>query len=104
MDELILALRKEMQIEIGDNISLDEISERLAIYINDLISNDFEKLISLLYRVDVSEKKLKNMLNENKDTDAGKIIADLIIERQAQKIKTRNEFKKRDNINDDEKW
>ena len=68
------------------------------------ITNNFEKLISLLYRVDVSERKLKQMLNENKNSDAGKIIAELIIERQLQKIKTRNEFKKRDDVSDEEKW
>ncbi|MBS1916395.1 MAG: hypothetical protein JST87_08950 [Bacteroidetes bacterium] len=104
MKELILVLRKDMQLELADNISLEEIKEQLAGYVNDLISNDFEKLVSLLYRVDVSEKKLKKMLNENKNTDAGKIIAELIIERQAQKIKTRNEYKKRDDVSDEEKW
>ncbi|MBS1933428.1 MAG: hypothetical protein JST96_05460 [Bacteroidetes bacterium] len=104
MEELILVLRKDMQLELADNISLEEIKEQLAGYVNDLISNDFEKLVSLLYRVDVSEKKLKKMLNENKNTDAGKIIAELIIERQAQKIKTRNEYKKRDDVSDEEKW
>ena len=106
MDDLLIisALRKELQLELAENISLEEIKEQLAKYINDLITNNFEKLISLLYRVDVSERKLKQMLNENKNSDAGKIIAELIIERQLQKIKTRNEFKKRDDVGDEEKW
>jgi len=106
MDDLLIisALRKDLQLELAENISLEEIKEQLAKYINYFITNDFEKLISLLYRVDVSERKLKQMLNENKNSDAGKIIAELIIERQLQKIKTRNEFKQQHDINDEEKW
>lgn len=77
----------------------------LAEKINELINNDFQKLVSILYRMDVSEIKLNHLLKENPRTDAGPIIADLMIERQAEKIKSRQQFSKRDeNISDDEKW
>ena len=73
--------------------------------INDLINNDFQKLILILYRMDVSEIKLKQLLNENSGTNAAIIIADLMIERQAEKIRSRQKFNKRDeNISEDEKW
>jgi len=73
--------------------------------INDLINNDFQKLILILYRMDVSEIKLKQLLKENPGTDAGPIIADLMIERQEQKIRSRQQFNMPDeNISDDEKW
>ena len=55
--------------------------------------------------MDVSEIKLKQLLKDNSGTDAGLIIADLMIERQAEKIKSREQYSKRDeNISDDEKW
>jgi len=77
----------------------------LADRINELVNNDFQKLVSILYRMDVSEIKLKQMLNESPGTNAGLIIADLMIERQAEKIRSRQQFNKRDeNISDDEKW
>ncbi|HEV8272153.1 MAG TPA: hypothetical protein VGQ04_12670 [Chitinophagaceae bacterium] len=77
----------------------------LAEKINELINTDFQKLISILYRMDVSEAKLKQLLNENPGTNAAPIIADLMIERQAEKIRSRQQFSKRDeNISDDEKW
>ncbi|HWC54101.1 MAG TPA: hypothetical protein VG676_11000 [Chitinophagaceae bacterium] len=77
----------------------------LALFINDLIVNDFTKLVQLLYRIDISEKKLKQLLSDNADKDAGKIIAELIIERQLQKIKSRQQFKSPGGIIDDsEKW
>ncbi len=77
----------------------------LASFINDLIINDFAQLVQMLYRIDISEKKLKQLLTDNADKDAGKIIAEMIIERQLQKIKSRQQFSQRDNnIDENEKW
>lgn len=101
---LIPVLKGLLQIELPQNISFDEIKAQLADHINDLIRNDFQKLVGILYRIDVSESKLKQLLKENPDTDAGIIITDLIIERQLQKIKSRKEYKRDENISDDEKW
>ncbi len=101
---LIPVLKGLLQIELPQNISFDEIKARLADHINDLIRDDFQKLVGILYRIDVSESKLKQLLKENPDTDAGIIITDLIIERQLQKIKSRKEYKRDENISDDEKW
>jgi hypothetical protein len=72
--------------------------------INYLLVNDFHKLVVVLYRVDVSEPKLKKLLQANPKTDAAVIIADLLIERQAEKIKTRESFKGKRDIPEDEKW
>jgi len=78
---------------------------QLADKINDLLINDFDRLIAILYRMDVSDIKLKHLLKSNPHEDAGKIIAELMIERQAQKIKSRKQFTKReDDIDEDERW
>ena len=78
--------------------------EKLAAYVNELINHDFEKLVHILYRLDVSEQKLKTTLASS-STNAGLLIAEMIIERQLQKIKTREQFRQRNtNINDEEKW
>ena len=104
-DGLIKLINDELAIELPERISFEELKERLSVQINYLIEKDFQKLVSLLYRVDVSETKLKNLLLENQGENAGNIIAELIIERQLQKIKTRQQFKQEDkNIDDAEKW
>lgn len=72
--------------------------------INNLLNTDFQRLISILYRVDVSEKKLRHLLNTNPNEDAAKIIAALLIERQKQKIESRKNTAKDNSIPDDEKW
>ena len=98
------ALKALLQIELPENNSLDAIKAWLADHINHLVRYDFQKLVSILYRIDVSESKLKQLLKENPNTDAGIIIADLMIERQLQKIKSRQQFRRDENISDDEKW
>jgi hypothetical protein len=74
----------------------DSLIQQLADYINQLILVNFERLVQLLYRIDVSEAKVKYLLKENPDEDAGRIIALLIIERQVQKIKFKKEMSESD--------
>jgi len=102
--DLIPILRQSLEIDLPENISFDLLKERLSSHINFLIQSDFQKLVSILYRVDVSESKLKHLLKENQGFDAAKIITDMIIERQLQKIKSRQEHRNNENISDDEKW
>lgn len=101
---LILALNESLQIDLPSTISFDVLKERLNQHINYLIQSDFQKLVAALYRVDVNEKKLKRLLKEHPDNDAGKIIAELIIERQLQKIKSRQEHRRDSTISDEESW
>lgn len=85
--------------------STSEIRRQLSVAINEMILSDFDKLVMLLYRLDINETKLRKILHENPSNDAGNIIADLIIERQLQKIKSRQQFSQRDNnISEEEKW
>jgi hypothetical protein len=103
--ELIENIKKDMAIILPDKISLKELEEALTIYANQLIQKDFQKLVTLLYRIDVSEAKLKYLLQLQTDENADNIIAKLIIERQLQKIKSRQQFSKHnDDISEDEKW
>ena len=103
--ELIVQINKELAIELPEKISLEELQQKLSNHINQLIQNNFEQLISLLYRIDVNESKIKSLLQMQADTNAGNIIANLIIERQLQKIKSREQFKPTDdNFTEEEKW
>jgi len=81
-----------------------EMKEQLVLYINHLLLSDFNKLIQILYRVDVSEQKLKELLQINPQTDAATIIAELLIQRQQQKIKTKEAFKPNADIPEEDKW
>ena len=74
----------------------------LETMINELIKEDFSKLVQLLYRIDVSEAKLKNILQANPNENAGKLIAQVVIERLAATKKARESFStKSTSIEDD---
>jgi hypothetical protein len=104
-EQLVRAINESMAMVFQEGISLDELEMQLSVYINQLIQSDFQKLISLLYRIDVSEPKLKQLLQQNPEEEAGKIIAVLIIERQLQKIKTRQQFgRQQEGFTEEEKW
>ncbi len=86
-------------------ISDPEMFRDLKTYINELIAHDFERLVSLLYRIDVSEQKIKQMLQDQQGVDAAETIATLIIERQLQKLKSRQENRRdKNDISSEESW
>jgi hypothetical protein len=101
--KIISQLSRSLEIELPIEKSLPELQYILADYINYLINNDFDKLLRVLYKVDVSEKILQTNLQEQK-RDAGTAIAEMILERQLQKIKTREQFKSDEDIPENEKW
>ncbi len=90
----------------GDELlKLEELSaEQLSVFVNDLIEKDFSRLVQILYRLDVSEDKLKTVLLENPTGDAGGMIAQLIMERIEQSNKSKEKFKSDYQVPDDEKW
>ncbi len=91
--EAIFAI-KELEVLRSESVYAE-----LSAFINKLLLTNFERLVQLLYRIDVSEMRLKSLLKDNPKEDAGNIIASLIIERQAQKIISKQQFK-----NDEEKF
>lgn len=97
LEELIHSTASKTLAEPG-------LHKKLSDAINTLIVHHFDVLINLLYRMDVNEVKLKEMLQQHETEDAADIIASLIIERQQQKIKTREMFKAQTDISDEEKW
>lgn len=100
-------MQPENQLSIPDKIisvsnlvqerTIAWIREQLIPLINELINKDFHALIQLLYRIDVDEKKIKVYLNQNTNKDSAPLIADLIIERQLQKMQSRKYFSNRNN-------
>lgn len=77
----------------------------LAEKINELLNSDFQRLVSILYRMDINESKLRALLQNNPDINAGILIAEMMVERESQKIKSRRESSRRDNnIDEEEKW
>lgn len=103
--DIITSINKDWALQLNANMTEDELIEAFAVHLDDMIVNDFAQLVRALYRIDVSEQKVRQTLKDNPQADAGRIIAHLIVERQKQKIKTRELFRSRDNdIDENERW
>ena len=72
---------------------LREIKENLTERIRYLMDHDYDKLMFILYRIDVNETKLKQAFKENSFDNMPPLIAGLVIERQLIKAKMRMQMK-----------
>lgn len=83
----------------GDvNFAYEELFSQLQVYIEDLLSTDSEKLMSLLYQIDLSEKDLvKNDPNVQFET-VPEIVTHKILERELKKVLIRTYFKEKGQI------
>jgi hypothetical protein len=88
------------ELQPWEKLSFDD----LANWVNEMILHDFTGLLNVLYRLDVSEAKIRSLLDQMQNEDAGKIIAAIIIERQIQKKKSREQNKKNLDIPDEYRW
>lgn len=92
--------------EIEANAALaPNLRVQLSASISELIIHHFSELVQLLYRVDVSEKKLKTLLATNIDTDAAELITDMLLDRWKEKQISRQQFRfNADDIPPEERW
>ncbi len=88
------SLEDTMMIPAGMGLEMPFIREKLAHLIAYLMQNHFEKLCQAMYRLDVSEKKFDEAMNQAELAEIPYVVADLVIEREMQKIKTRILYKK----------
>jgi len=84
-----LSLRADLTEAVKNEEQLLKLVEQ---YVQELIDTDFEKLLLVLYRLDVSEKKVKQALEINGAEKASNSIAKLILEREKEKAETRKKF------------
>ena len=105
-DRIQAAEEVQQMMAIAPIPSLDynELVNILSLRINQLISTDFAALVHILYRMDIPENYLRTFLASNKNNDAGKLIADVMIRRQVKRIEYRKKFKQSGDIPEDEKW
>ena len=95
----LIAVKFELEKVAESNFRLE-----LARRINDLIVNDFTKLVQILYQVDVDESKLRQLLDKRSTVDAGETIADLLIEREKKRVADRRDGSSSQDIPENEKW
>lgn len=95
--EAILLTRKMLDLPGiigGEKKNSHNLKRELTIYLDHLIATDFNKLIGILYRIDISQEKATAALENIKAKNTpGEILANLIIARQWEKIESRKKNK-----------
>ena len=100
LEKLIRQINKDLEI----NVTIEREEQGIDLYqsIIDKVAPVIEKLIrqgngrveQLLYKIDVSEKKVKETFNSTLETDPAVIFTHLIIERELQKVVFRMVYSK----------
>ncbi len=101
--ELQLLINTELPLSMGEAVTQTNWLTRLGERINEMIIHDFNGLVTILYRFDVDEKRIRNNLRVG-DHDSGRLIAQMIVDRLLEKIKTRRQYRRDDLIDENEKW
>jgi hypothetical protein len=76
-------------IPAANLVSLEEFKKYLTEKLKFLLDEKFDILVNILYRIDISEKKLSQLFSGKNRDSIPAALADLIIERQLQKIRLR---------------
>ena len=84
--------------------TIEEFRIQLVNAVEQLLQNDFSRLIQVLYRLDVDEEKLKAQLKNNKGSGAAELIADMIMARQLQKLEMRERHRGNNPVSGEEEW
>ncbi len=71
-----------------------ELFEQIYPHIDQMISTEYEKLLNIMYRIDLDENKITTYLKQNPMADTSEVITDLILKRELQKVVIRNMYGK----------
>lgn len=71
-----------------------ELKEKLKVVILHLLKNDFHRLVNAMYRLDIKESLFHEAMNQDDPVKMIDQLADIIFEREWQKVQTRLFYKK----------
>ena len=73
-------------------IAWDAILDELGRRVDFLLKHDFDRLMSCMYTIDVSEKRFSEALDLPEKDKPARAIAQLILEREVEKMKSRKRY------------
>jgi len=98
--EIVKFVEKDFLVGENDSLipstdleSLEDFRQYLTEKLKVLLDERFDTLVNILYRIDISEKKLSKLFSGDNRDSIPSVLADLIIDRQLQKIRLRKLYK-----------
>lgn len=77
---------------VPKTVEIDVLAEWLSKPVHELLQHDSQRLVSLLYRIDVNEQKLNAAFQQDSTEAIAFAIARLVIERELQKVQLRLKY------------
>lgn len=89
-------IERELDVEFEQGQeNRKELLEAITIRVNELLKSDPGLLFSYLYRLDVLEHKVRQVMSPDNNKNPAESLAFLILERQLQRLKTKVTFKQK---------
>ena len=82
----------EITFEGNQESPYQELYNQILPLIEELLNDDYPKLMAVLYRIDLDEEFLNRKLKENSQADTDEVITDLILKRELQKVIIRDMY------------
>ena len=71
----------------------EKLRNKVKHVIDHLLQTDFEKLLNIMYRLDIDESKFKAVISGTYGNDVSGKLAEFVIERELKKMETRKRYK-----------
>ena len=84
--------RLDRRLEAGEQVTMDEVKAYLVEHLTRLLDGNPALLMSILYRIDVAERDVKAVFATCSPPAVPDRLADLIVERQLQKLRLRRQY------------
>jgi len=78
---------------LENELSESELIRHLSKAIRFYLDKDFNKLLNILYRIDVKETDIKQILTASPPNEIAETLAVTVIDREKQKIQTRKKYR-----------
>ena len=73
--------------------SFEEVLAYLEGAISHLLDHDFERLLQIMYRIDIDENRFKEVFQSEESKEIVAKLARMVLDRELEKVRTRAEYK-----------
>ena len=93
INEVYSIISRNFEVERSGEITIESLVKLLSVRIRELLDKNLEKLVSIMYRIDLNQMKVDRIFENNSKDEIANQLAVFIIERQMEKVRTRILYK-----------
>lgn len=95
INDVYSIISRNFEVETSGELTIESLVKLLSVRIRELLDRNLEKLVSIMYRIDLNQSKVDKIFENISKDDIAYQLAVLIIERQIEKVRTRRLYKSR---------